>query len=290
MQPRARLKKLALCLTTGFFSLAGVAHAQTAGMGLNPGRAEVEILPGSEKTVGFQIESPTSDEPVRGRLLLSLTDWSLDQNATAVYADPAALPNSASPWTVFSPTAVSISSGQTHLVRVTVKVPVDAKPGVYRTGIFVQERPPATPPIAGTHMLYFRFRYMFTLYVVVPPVTLRGELSDVSMQSEPEGIRLVYEAKNVGSRHLRPRISWSIQNAQQEEITSARNEDFTVLLPFSTVATGPVVASNLPPGRYELAAEMDFNDGAPVQAIRRTVEILSKQETAQHAGSELAAK
>src|SRR5437867_3341694 len=96
-------------------------HAQTAGLGLNPARTEVEIMPGGEKTVSFRIESPPAEEAVRGRLLLTPYDWTIDEEGVAQYAYVGSLPNSASSWIVFSPTAVSISSGQTQPVRVTVR-------------------------------------------------------------------------------------------------------------------------------------------------------------------------
>ena len=56
------------------------AWAGTAGLALEPGRLEIEVKPGVQKTVSFQIESPPSDEAVRGRLLLSLTDWDLSED------------------------------------------------------------------------------------------------------------------------------------------------------------------------------------------------------------------
>lgn len=120
-------------------SASGVA--QTGGLEIFPGRLEVEVWPGHERTVAFQIASPPSESAVRGRLLLSVTDWNLNEDATTFYSDPGTQPNSASGWIVFSPTAITITSGESHQVRVTVRVPASVEPGVYRTAIFVQERP-----------------------------------------------------------------------------------------------------------------------------------------------------
>lgn len=262
-------------------SSPGNGRATTGGLGLNPARLEVEINPGGEKTVGFRIESPPSDTPVRGRLMLSLTDWNIDELGQVSYVDPGSLPNSSSPWMIFSPAAVSIISGESHLVRVTVRVPDSAKPGVYRSGIFVQERPPATPPNPGEHLLYFRFRYVFTLYVIVPPVAGQGELLDVRMELDREGVKLLYEMKNAGSRHVRPRVSWSIRDGDQNEILSARNKETPVLLPFATMTARFPIAENLPPGPYQIDAQVDFNDGRYIQEAKRTVNLpLSPDKTA----------
>lgn len=263
----------------------GPGAARTAGLGLNPARIEVEILPGGEKTVGFRIESPPSDAPVQGRLMLSLTDWNIDEQANVSYLDPGSLPDSACPWIVFSPAAVNISSGESQLVRITVRVPESARPGVYRSGILVQERPPATPPKPGEHVLYFRFRYAFTLYVIVPPVAGRGELLDVRLEEGAGGVALVCRMQNTGSRHVRPRISWSIRDGEQQPVAVLKNKESTVLLPFSTVTVRFPVAGSLPPGRYEIDAQVDFNDGGSLQAARRAVLLAADGARAAAAGT-----
>ncbi len=123
-----RIALISVALVAAVLLLSGprpllFAQGGTTGMGLNPSRAEVEILPGTEKTLAFEIESPPSNSPVRGRLLLSSTDWTISEDGAVQFPDPGTLPDSASRWIVFSPSAVSISSGQKQMVRVTVSVP-----------------------------------------------------------------------------------------------------------------------------------------------------------------------
>src|ERR1035437_9988784 len=84
------------------------ACAATAGLALQPGRLEIQVKPGVQKTVSFEIESPPSDEPVRGRLLLSLTDWDLAEDGSLTFQDPATHKMSAAPWITFTPSAISI--------------------------------------------------------------------------------------------------------------------------------------------------------------------------------------
>ena len=199
--------------------LAGVAHsnAQTAGLGLDPGRMEVEMKPGQEKTIAFTIDSPPSELPVRGRLLLSLTDWDVNQDTSISYTEPGTMKNSASPWVVFSPSAVSISSGQKQMVRVTVRVPQQTAAGLYRTAIFVQERPPAAAPQSGEQLLYIRFRYVFFLYVVIPPVSLEPALADLRLIPGGDGLHIVCDLANHGSRHVRPLITVSIRRSGRNQ-------------------------------------------------------------------------
>jgi P pilus assembly chaperone PapD len=265
----------------GFVLFSAVAgHAQTAGLGINPGRSEIEMKPGQEKTVAFEIEAPPSDVVMRGRLMLSLADWDIKEDAGIAYSDPATHSNSAASWIVFSPAAVNIASGQKQLVRVTVRLPQSAQPGVYRAAIFVQERPPATPPDSGQHLVYVRFRYVFFLYVVVPPVSIQAELLDVALQIQPGGANLVCSLRNGGSRHARPYISWTIRDANQQVIRSVKQYEASVLLPFSSLNERFPIDETLPPGKYEVTAQVDFQDKGPLHSLTRTVHVGGALESA----------
>jgi P pilus assembly chaperone PapD len=255
--------------------------AQTAGMGLNPTRIELEVNPGQEKTTAFDIESPPSDVVIRGQLLLSLTDWDVNEDGSMRYVDAGTTKDSASSWVIFSPSAVTIASGQTRLVRLTVRVPAGTAPGVYRTGIFVQERPPATPPQKGEHLVFLRFRYVFSLYVIVPPVTRHAELADLRLQDGKSGVDFACELKNGGTRHLRPLVTWSIRNKDTGKETSVDRYEAIVLLPGKTLQQ-LFPMGVLPPGNYELHAEVDFQDGGAIQIVDRTVALKPVQEARDH--------
>ena len=74
-------------------SAGTAAFGQTGGVGLNPARREVEILPGSEKTVSFRIETAPSETPIHGRILLSPTDWAIDAQGSVSYTEPGTTPD-----------------------------------------------------------------------------------------------------------------------------------------------------------------------------------------------------
>jgi P pilus assembly chaperone PapD len=253
--------------------LSGMCQAQNFGLGLNPGKMEVEILPGTEKTISFAVESPASEVTVRGRLLLSLTDWNISEDGNLTYQDPGSRPGSSAKWIIFSPTAFNITSGQKQMVRVTVRVPAEAKPGTYRSAIFVQERPPAPLVKPGEHNVFFRFRYAFILYVMVPPVTMHGELVDARIVSSKAGMRVVCEMKNTGSRHIRPFVNWSIYDSNDSQIRSLKSKESLVVLPFSSLKQAFEMGDALPPGKYELRVTTDFQDGNPLQTIKRAFEV-----------------
>jgi P pilus assembly chaperone PapD len=266
----SRLTKLVLCVClVGTF--AENSGAQTAGLGLRPMRLEIEVVPGKSKTASFMIESPPSDADVRGRLILSLSDWVIRQDTSVAYYDAGTQPNSASPWILFSPSDLTISSGQQRLVRVTANVPAGTPPGVYTSAVFVQERPPIRQPRKGEQLVYFRFRYVVTLYVIVQPVSGKGEIVDFRLTRDARGVRLVCQLKNTGTRHLRPYISWFLRSGN-DEVFAEKNVETTVLLPDATTNETLVIPNPFLPGVYEIEAQVDFHDGQPLQAIKRKVQ------------------
>jgi hypothetical protein len=146
MNPRA-FTFFVVAITAGIVIFQpSAAQSATSGLALEPGRMELEVKAGAQKTAAFVIESPPSSEVVSGRLLLNATDWALNEDGAISYLDVGSSAGSATGWITFSPTALTISSGQRSLVRVTVTVPKDVAPGTYRSGIFVQERPSAGLP------------------------------------------------------------------------------------------------------------------------------------------------
>ncbi|HEX4997573.1 MAG TPA: hypothetical protein VFY29_05080 [Terriglobia bacterium] len=233
----------------------------------------MEVVPGQSKTASFLIESPPSDADVQGRLILTLTDWKILEDTSVSYHDPGTQPRSASQWLIYSPSDLTITSGQQRLVRVTANVPEGALPGVYTSALFVQERPPARLPRVGEQLIYFRFRYVVTIYVIVQPVSGKGEITDFRLTRDAQGARLVARLKNTGTRHVRPVISWFLRS-DQAELIAEKNVEATVLLPEATTDE-TLVIPNLLPGEYEIEAQVDFHDGQPVQSIKRKVEVAS---------------
>mgnify|MGYP003352793791 CR=1 FL=1 len=184
-----------------FAGLSGTATAAINGLGVEPMRLELEGLPGQSKTASFVIDAPPSDEqnPVRGRILVRLADWSLDEDASVSYHEPGTLPASAARWITYSPSDFGVSSGQRRAVRVTAEIPLGTLPGVYTAALFVEERSPSESVSSGEYRFLFRFRYVVTVYVVVPPVTRQGELVNIELQEAEGGSRrLVASLKNIG--------------------------------------------------------------------------------------------
>jgi len=204
--------------------------------------------------------------------LLSLTDWDLSEDGSLSFQEPASQKMSAAPWITFTPAAISIASGEKYLVRVTVDVPSGTPSGVYRAGIFVQERPPATPPKPGEHNILFRFRYMETVYVIVPSVAARPSLVSAGLETAGQKLQIVCKMKNEGSGFVRPYVAWTLRSENHELVAEVKSREATILLPMAKLSER-FPLENVPSGKYELSMKVDFHDDGPVQSIVRTVEI-----------------
>ena len=256
-------------------ALSTPAPGQTPAFSINPGKMEIEVNPGTEKTASFEVTAASAQVPERGRIIVNPTDWSILEDGSLTFRQPGSFQEpSASSWIVFSPEAFTLESAQTQLVRITVTVPEKTPPGVYRTGLFVQERPTATPPDPGLRVINVRVRYVFLLYVLVPPISSHAELVNVEADTGNGPLRLICEMKNTGDRHARPLVFWSIRRDGEAGPNARGKAEATVLLPAATLREAySLQYLSLAPGRYQASVFVDFQDGRPQQSMSRDFEV-----------------
>src|SRR5207249_4936468 len=135
------------------------------------------------------------------------------------------------------------------------------------------ERPPATVPV-GERIIHARGRYAFVLYVIVPPVSPKAELVDTDIEVGDEPARLILQMANTGTRHVRPVVKWVIR---RDSITEAHGAaDAAVLLPGARIRQAYSLSElHLAPGKHEISAVVDFQDGSPLQSMTRTFDVVS---------------
>jgi hypothetical protein len=92
-------------------------------------------------------------------------DWRVEEDGVLHYLDAGTCLNSASAWVSTTPRTIVLVSGGSSRIRVTVKVPRNAEPGVYRTGVWISPNRDARPigPFGSVLRLTVR---------VIPPVSL----------------------------------------------------------------------------------------------------------------------
>lgn len=256
----------------------GKVMGQAPSFSIHPMRMEMEVSAGTEKTIAFEVKAALSPNPERGRVMLNLTDWDIRDDGSAAYSEPGSFERSASSWITFSPAALTTTPGRIQVVRVTATVPAKTKPGVYRTALFIQDRPDAAPPQPGERAVHLRVRFAFTLYVIVPPVSALPELVTIELDSTQGPPRLICELKNTGSRHTRPLVMWTIRRQDAAQVAAKGRIEATVLLPFSSFREPYTLQRDpLAPGAYEVSVFVDFQDGLPLQSMTRAFEVAGAQ-------------
>ena len=253
--------------------------AQAPAFSISPMRQDVELGPGAEKTVAFEVKAGPSATGDRGRLVVTPTDWRVEEDGALTFSETKSEPASASSWIDFSPAALTIEPGRTQLIRITVAVPPGTAPGTYRTALFVQERPAATAPEGEVRAIFVRVRFVYLLYVVVTPATSQPDLVNVEIDTSTSSPRLICEMTNAGNRHARPLIFWTLKRGAQALGQGTLHA--AVVLPGAKVREPHSLEGfNLTPGSYEMSVNVDFQDGRPQQAMTPCV----RSECARGAG------
>jgi hypothetical protein len=85
--------------------------------------------------VTLYVEAAAALEVPRLELAPSAVDWRVESDGVVHYLEAGTCINSASAWVYTTPSAISLVPGGAARIRVTVKVPRNAEPGVYRTGV-----------------------------------------------------------------------------------------------------------------------------------------------------------
>ena len=179
---RYTMRKLNIVLLTGVLFAGGLAvsvFAQTEDFQLEPSGVQMELYPGHSSTTGFLIKAGSAGV-LQNRLLLSLADWEFDKVGAVVYKEPGATKRSAASWLSIQPIVLPLAPGDVKLVRIAVRVPEDAAPGVYTSAVLVTGKAPellgSTEVPGAPSKVYAAFTVLVT---VRPPLPIRG--ADLTM-------------------------------------------------------------------------------------------------------------
>jgi hypothetical protein len=125
--------------------LADRAFAQIGNFQMEPSGAQIELRPGHSSTTGFLVKAGSSGV-FQDKLLLTLADWDFNRMGGVIYKEPGTTKRSASTWLTFQPISLPMAPGDVKLVRIAIRVPEDAAPGVYTSAVLVTEKTPELSP------------------------------------------------------------------------------------------------------------------------------------------------
>lgn len=262
-----------------FFVSVSTATAQAddgGGISVSPSRLEVIIVAGTERTVGIAVDYtrdiPDTELPT-ARLIARLEDWSLNEDGSIRFAPINTLERTASPWVTFGPAEFSLAAEKRQILRYTISVPKDTKPGDYLFACYIENRIPPPPPRQGEKRIVLNFRYYTMFYVMVPNLTREGELQALEttvVNGEPV---VSPTLGNKGNSRLRPKHSVEIRDATDKILFSSPMSDAMVVLGGHRWKMPFTITIKLPTGKYTLAYTVDFGDKSALQRGKSSFEI-----------------
>jgi hypothetical protein len=138
------------------------------------------MQPGQETTVVVNLDYHSiSDNAQPVRIVASLNDWTIDRDGQVQFERANTLPNSASPWLMYSPAETTVIPGNLHAIRVTVSVPKDATPGDHLSALIIEQRPDNIRVNENRRQMVIRYRMAAVFYIKVPQLRRHGSLEQL---------------------------------------------------------------------------------------------------------------
>jgi hypothetical protein len=224
---------------------------------VSPLRAELELAPGTSLDGNLTITNST-DKPMP--VSLSAEEFSVINRQY----DYAFTPDSdVSKWVRFTPSDISLASGESKTVTYTVGIPLSAEPGGRYISLFA-----STSASAADSSIVSQQRVASLLYItVLGDVTRTGRLvSLTSPWAVNDKATWSGTLQNTGSTHYRSNYNVIINNLFGGEVASAQGSN--LILP----GTVRAVSSDLPlpkwPGIYKIIYSFSLGDTATVEQTR----------------------
>lgn len=267
-----------------FFVMGVCANAQSPapepspqqrgnGISLAPARLELEMQPGSETTVVVNLDyHSTGEDSQPVRIVASLNDWTIDRDGQVQFARANTMPNSASPWLIYSPAETTVTPGNVHAIRVTISVPKDATPGDHLTALIVEQRPDNLKLNQNRRQVVIRYRMAAVFYIKVPQLRRAGSLESLRAEATADQVVVTPLLKNAGNSVIRPLTSLKVTDSAGVSVAELPQKESLPLLGGAELAQPVVLDTRLAPGTYTVKYRIDFQDGTrPTEGITELV-------------------
>src|SRR5690349_9506780 len=245
----------------------------STGISLAPARVEVEMQPGAEMTLVVNLDYHSiadNSQPVR--IVASLNDWTIDRTGQVQFERANTLPNSASPWLIYSPAETTVIPGNLHAIRVTVSVPKDATPGDHLTALIVEQRADNIKLNQNIRQMVIRYRMAAVFYIKVPQLRRQGSLEGLRAEANAEQVVVTPRLKNSGNSVIRPLTSLKVTDGAGVAVAELPQKESLPLLGGAELMQPVVLESRLAPGTYTVKYRVDFQDGSrPTEGVTEFV-------------------
>jgi hypothetical protein len=251
------------------------ATPQTKGTGISlaPARFEIEMHPGSETTVVVNLDyHSTAQDSQPVRIVASLNDWTIDREGQVQFEKANTLPNSASPWLIYSPAETTVVPGNLHAIRVTITVPKDATPGDHLSALIIEQRPENLKVTENRRQVVIRYRMAAVFYIKIPQLRRNGSLESLRAEAKEGQVIVTPFLKNAGNSVIRPLTSLKVTDSSGLAVVEVPQKESLPLLGGSELVQPLVVETRLAPGTYNVKYRVDFQDGSrPTEGVTELV-------------------
>jgi hypothetical protein len=244
------------------------------GISLAPARLELEMSPGQETTVVVTLDyHSTSENSQPVRIVASLNDWTIDRNGQVQFVRANTLPNSASPWLIYSPAETTVVPGNLHAIRVTVSVPKDATPGDHLSALIIEQRPDNLKLLnENRRQMVIRYRMAAVFYIKVPQLRRQGSLESLRAEATADEVVVTPLLKNSGNSVIRPLTSLKVTDSAGTAVAELAQKESLPVLGGAELLQPLVLEARLAPGTYTVKYRVDFQDGSrPTEGVTELV-------------------
>ena len=277
-----------LCVSAQTPTPQAIPQTTGTGISLAPARIELEMQPGSETTVVVNLDyhaSTDNSQPVR--IVASLNDWTIDRTGEVKFERPNTLPNSASPWLIYSPAETTVTPGNLHSIRVTISVPKDATPGDHLTSLIIEQRADNIKLNQNRRQMVIRYRMAAVFYIKVPQLRRQGSLESLRAEANRDQVIVTPLLKNSGNSVVRPLTSLKVTDSAGVAIAELPQKESLPLLGGAELMLPLVLEKHLNPGTYNVKYRVDFQDGSrPTEGITELIVTDAIASTASNSAGE----
>ena len=251
--------------------------------GLNTNAQELEVSPGTLSFATNPGSSQTQQITLRNKgkteqsFIFNLSDWLTDETGEVKYFNPGTTPRSCAEWITVSPALVTLQPNEQATINVTMLVPND-DPSTKWSTLFVQSAVEQTGAKAVDKDMalgmQLALRIAVTIYQSPTSNTLfKGSIEGLTEKIGDDNSRIYNSTViNLGDKVLNCKVYFTVSNlATAEEFTSTPIE-FS-LLPETNKKVSYTLDKQLAPGRYSVAAILDYGHGNELEGVQLEMEV-----------------
>ncbi len=244
---------------------------------------ELEVTPG---TLMFNINpgaSQTQQVFVRNKaktpqnFVFNLADWLIDDKGETKYFPPGTTGRSCSEWITVSPTLVTLQPNESATVNITMLVPNDTYSTKWSV-LFVQSAEERVGPRAVDKEVQMGLQVAARIAIPIYQSPTSNRLYNGIVEGLHESIDAnnlrSYQTMviNTGDKILNCKVYFIVSNLSTAEEFTSEPVEF-MLLPESNKTVGYTMSEPLKPGRYSIAAVLDYGHNEELDGVQVEIEV-----------------